>query len=74
MATYYDLVLTALPLVVITGTLALSATGVVLQTALLASLAGAATLVGHALFIRGPTEDSAAVAPTHPVDGESQSL
>lgn len=58
MTGYYDYVLGLIPATLFAVTIALSVFGVPLTTAVPVGGGAAALLVGHALFINGPVDDS----------------
>lgn len=59
MTGYYDIVLGLIPVVLTGMTGALLAVGLTLATAVSVSSVFAMGLIGHAMFVRGPVDDTA---------------
>lgn len=66
MTSYYDIVLGLIPLALLGIAGALVAIGVQLLVAVPAAALVSVGLIGHALFVNGPTEPSAPTAPAVP--------
>jgi hypothetical protein len=72
MTGYYDLILGLIPLSLIGVTAALSAVGFSLTSAVPLAAAVPVALIGHALFVNGPVEDTQST--TDSVDSSSASF
>ncbi|WP_266076362.1 hypothetical protein [Haladaptatus caseinilyticus] len=68
MTGYYDLILGLIPLALVGVTGALSVAGLALTTAIPLGATAAVLLIGHALFINGPVDDTPAAQTSTPVN------